>query len=474
MNTLTRSSLLAALAALVVVGCGGGGGAAGGGGTPGPSEATVSLFATDNMNDAYDHVWVTLYGVDVVNRAGQTINAFRDDAGRTVDLKALRDGSGNRFLFLANSRLSSGEYASARVSLGRSLSIVRAGSTTGESRTFATTANDPSNPARSLVTADFPAPIHLGAANRTLTLDFDLSRWNDDGATVTPVVVNGPPVSDDSGRHESEDYHGQIAGLTGTTPTFRFNLVRGALSTPVVTDANTRIYNGNGAPNAILSPGGRVEVRGVFSASDQALKAATIKIESGVGSGEDPHQIKGAPSAINAAAGTFDASVRQAEGFLPSATSVHVVTGAPTLFFTNGGVRMTKDEFFAALATAPLVEVEGVYDPVSQTLTAAKAKLEDDHRGGGGDDRLVEVKGGASEINATSGRFTVTIVEYEGFIPSGTTIAIQTNSATRFRDKRNELARDAFFAALPAARRVKVEGSLQAGAMIAKSARIED
>src|SRR5205807_2406879 len=91
MRTLIRVSFLLALPAFVV-GCGGSGSSSGNGGgsasTGGSSRAVpVALFATDSPREDFDHVWITINKIDLVDQSGGVQTVYDDPTGETIDLR---------------------------------------------------------------------------------------------------------------------------------------------------------------------------------------------------------------------------------------------------------------------------------------------------------------------------------------------------------------------------------------------------
>lgn len=449
---------LAALAALTLAGCGGGGGASSGSG-PTP-EANLPLFLTAGSPGAYDHLWLGIERIELVSADGSTTTVFAPAGGEQVDAATLADASGAKFRYLSNARVPAKDYTGARIHMNAAATVVLTGGNASQARTIA-------EPALSIA---FGSSVRPGPQG--MSLDLALARWTDDGARLHPSGQLGPRPSGDPNRHEFEDYHGTISGLTGESPNFRFTLSRPSGAFGVVCDASTRIYNSNGQPNATLTNGARVEVRGAFSTALNALAATEVKVHNGPSSGDDPHGLKGAPSAIDAVAGAFTVELRTCAGFVPPITSVRVQTSASTVFMTDGGVRITSEEFFAGLGSVPLVEVEGRFDTATNTLAATKCKFEDEGHGGPGG-RYVEIKGTALNIAVSEGTFSINVAEYEGFIPPANPMPVRTTAATRFRNKDGDISREAFFAGLASAGRVKVQGSLDGGVLVAKQAKLE-
>lgn len=446
---------LAAFCAALVAGCGGGGGSASGG-----SAGTLGVFVTDAFSDDYDQVWITIRRVELLSASGQTETVFDDPAGRVINLKSLRDAAGQRFAFLGNARASAQIHSQVRVTIGSAVTLFARGSTTGQSVPATT----------SVITFPLTSPRNLASGNDDLVIDFDLAGFVVANGAVAPALREGGRNGlDDPARGVNEDFKGTIAGLSGTAPNFTFTLaLPGQSSFTVETNANTAIFNSNGAPNPTLANGRTVEVRGTFNAATNRLVATEVKIEDEPGQDNEP-EVRGAPSAVNAGAGTFVVTVGQAVGFVPVQTTVNVVTTPGTVFRASGGLTLARDEFFARLPAAPEVEVEGVYDPATNTLTARKAKIENPNEA-----REAEVKGRAADINAAAGTFRVSpIEEFEGFVPAGGSVTVATNAGTAFEDRDgNRLTAAAFFAALTSGTRVDAKGVPAGGTITAVRVRL--
>jgi hypothetical protein len=304
-------------------------------------------------------------------------------------------------------------------------------------------------------------------------VDFDLANFHVLLSKIVPSLKEGGNNGlNNRGRHEEAIYEGTISGLSsGVAGGFLFTLNRGGRSVTVTTDANTVIFNADASPSPTLANGKRVHVRGKFDAAAHNIAASSIKIQPA--QGVDRPEVKGAPSGINAGAGTFDVTVTRARGVVPVNTVIHVVTTPNTIFRGDSGVLLSASDFFAALATATEVEVEGTFNAGTNTLTAVRAKLEneDEHAG-----EQAEVKGAPVSVNSGAGTFSVNpVTEFEGFAYSGTGgVSIATNGATTFRSANGEtMTKSAFFTALATAASVKVEGSFASGVLTAANARLQ-
>ena len=356
-----------ALAALALVGCGGG---SSDGGNATAKTARVGVFVTDDLG-AYDHVWVTVRSIVLVGPSGDA-SVYDDPTGKLVDLASLHGAAGSIFQLLGLGTAPAGTYKRALVTLDDDLTLFPEGATVGQTRKFKGAAGG-----QRLINVEVEGEGEDIRGDDSLVIDFDLSRWTDDGTTVTAVAgVRGHEGLDDPARHRGEDAKGTVSGLTATG----FTLTGRGLPITVAIDANTAVFGGATA----LANGQRVEVRGAFSTATRTLVATSVKVEDGT-EAENEAEIRGGVAALGTDA--FDLTVGSTDGFLPASASVHVVLGTNVRFRGAHGATVTQAEFFAALTVGEAVEAEGAYDAATNTLTATKLKVEAENEGGhGGND----------------------------------------------------------------------------------------
>lgn len=461
-------SFMAFAAIAILIGCGGGGSGVGGsngvsnggsnGGTGGGS-GVLSVFLTDSYESEHDHVWVTVRQIDVVGSSGRA-TVFRDDAGRQLDLKSLRDATGGRFAFVSSSTVGSRTYSEAELTLSKDLGVVATGAEQTLTKEFSDSLDDGTGQVK--VKARL-TPRNLGSGAQELVLDFDLKNFGvDDRGKVIPKIVEGSRSGlDDVARHESEDYHGTIANLSGIAPDLSFDLVTSYGTIGVSTNSETVVFNSAGVTSPSIQVGGRVEVGGVFVTGQRILAASSIKIED-ASSSNDPHEVTGIPSQHNVDNGTFDVAVRSAHGFLPPGTRVTVQVTDATVFRTETGVLTDKATFFGRLGSSGQVEVEGSMN--GNTFRATKAKLDD----APGHAHEAEAKGVASGVNPSGGTLTLALAEYEGFLPGSSSISVKIIDATVFKNA----TRDTFFTEASAGTRIKIKGTYADGVLTAMVAEV--
>lgn len=363
-----RYILLVLMGLVLAIGCGGGSGGSGGG------SGQLAVFATDGPNDDYSHIWVKIYKIELLSNSGATV-VFDDSAGKIVDLKTLRDQSGGRFLFLGSKSIPIRSYTSARVTLAKDLSVVPNGSSNTEARQFDDSL--PGSAGQSQISFALNNGATLGASDHDLVVDFDLALWTESNGKISPSLRHGDHNGlDDSGRHESEDYHGLVVGLSGSAPNQTFTLSDANSSFTVNTNASTVIFNDNGTPNAALANGQAVEVTGTFDVTTRTLVATQVKIEDGQHQGEA--NLKGSVTSSDVGTGTIEVHITRARRFVPNGVDLTVATSGNTLFFNGNGVAIGSAAFFNAISGGGFLEAEGSYDSNTNVFTATTLKLEDD------------------------------------------------------------------------------------------------
>lgn len=439
--------VILALSALALAGCGGGGG----GGVS--SARTAHVFASDDLNAGYDHVWVTIERV-VLHGSGGDVVAFDDPAGKVVDLRTLRDSTGARFLLLGTGAIPAGTYTGVEVTLRKDLVVFPTGATNGIDATFAG-----AGPTDATLSETFPAPATV-AANGTLVVDFDLSHWVLDGNVVSApegfLKLGDRTGIEDNARHEADDFHGVVQNLIGTAPAQTFRI--GSIT--VETSAATVVYDEAGTASPLVRNGERVEVRGGFDVASGHLLADVVKIENENGL-EDRPKVEGDVTAFDANSGTITVSVREVEGFVPTSTSVTIALASNAKFFGDRGLALDRSSFFAALTVGTEIRARGSFDG---TLNATEVKLsggEGHHGGDGGDDHHggheAELTGGVLSVDAAGKTLVLAAKRWEGMnIAPNAHVTVAVTPTTEFQGFQSV---DQFFAANLSQVQLEVEGS---------------
>ena len=371
---------------VTLAGCGGGSGSS----TALGSSSRAAVILTDSPREDYAHVWATIYHVELVPQTGGTaVVLFDDPTGRLIDLKTLRDSTGQRFSYLASATVAAGTYTGITVSVGTKMQLYRNGVAVGSPLTVDSSLPKDSS-GHPMITDTFTTAKTLTAGTNNLVVDFDLASFTVTGTTILPVIKDGDAHGaglGDPNRHNSDAYHGTVSNLTGTSPTLSFTLTRGSGSTVTVTTTAATTLYGVTTTNA-LANGSIVEVTGTLDTTTQNLVATAIEVRPTTDStvehdGTCPPHLSGAASALDATAGTFTVTVSMAHGFTPTGTTVNVVTNSTTVYRADAGTTETEAAFFTALAATPTADVEGTYDATTNTLTATSLRVVDATQNGG-------------------------------------------------------------------------------------------
>jgi len=452
---IKRNIVLFGSLAALIWGCGGGGSS-----SPSfSSTGTARVFVTDAI-DTNAQVWVKIYKLTLTTESGpKTI--FDDAAGKEIDVRALHDSSGQLFSLLNSATIPVGAYTGATFTVDKSITVFAPGATTG---TVKTLPDDGTGHATIPVT--FTPAINVTASTTDVVFDFDLAQWVEHGGVVTPVVNHNHDNTGlhDKNRHHDEDYEGTVASLSGTPPTQTFTINHAGGTINVTTDGTTTISTQSGTASPSLANGNRVEVAGTFDTASNTLAATSIKIEDEPGHEHDA-RLRGLTSTPDATAGTFVLTTLHVEHFSPMTSAYIVATDSNTVFTDASGTVVTSAAFFAILATASPVEVEGTIDSATGQFLATKARIahgEDGHGGSGGDHGgNIEVGGAPTSINATTGTFSVTLAEWSGFSGTrGQVVNVTVDAAARFKGTGGTITKDAFFTQLAASgARVSVHGN---------------
>jgi len=382
---MRRLTVFSALMGVVLLtGCGGGGsGSSGTTSSSGSGRATVLL--TDSFREDFGHVWATIYHVELVPQSGDPVVLYDNPSGVLIDLKTLRDSTGARYSFLNSTTIPAGTYTGIKVTIGSTMQLFRNGQAVGDPIPVSSTlpVDSSSHPIVSL-TFKSPKTVTDSSVNN-LIVDFDLAHFILKDSKILPVIQEGDGTGlDDPSRHDQGDYLGTVSNLSGTAPNLAFTLNRGnGMTITVVTTASTAVFGASSLANSSI-----VEVNGTIDPTTQNLVATQLEVRhvgdpsSESGEAHAP-RVEGAASSLDATAGTFVVTLQCARGFVPSATTVNVVTSSTTTFRSDAGATLSPADFFAAVATTSNVEAEGTYDATSNTLTATAVKIDDHSKDGG-------------------------------------------------------------------------------------------
>jgi hypothetical protein len=354
MITLKRLAAVTALiAAIGVAGCGGGGGGTSSG------TRTVGIYVTDGFGDQFSQVWVTVFRVEasIDGTTYQTI--FDNPEGKTINLARLT----NSAEFLGAVSLPNSAITSVRVVIADHFLLVpKAG---GAAQSVPVDDSISTANGKSTITFDVTNP----GSHKDLIIDFDLAAFQLVSGHVRPHVKHG----DDNHFHNISK-HGELEGVVTNLTSTGFDLRHGNRTIHVTYDADTTIFqNSNGAVGT-LANGQRVHIRGTVNADTHVVLATAIKIQNG--EDEDEHhraEAEGTVDSVNAADKTFVLTLDEAENFDPVAGTINVVTTGSTSFERRHHVAAA----FSDITSGDKVEVSGVYDSATNTLTARRVKIAD-------------------------------------------------------------------------------------------------
>jgi hypothetical protein len=432
----------AAIAAFSLVGCGGGG-ASGSGGT--------QVFAQDDTNKAFSHVWVTIDKVTLTG-GSTTTTVFDDTAagGRVVDLRSLWNDQTNvpQFLLLGQASGSASDYTTVNVTLEPTATVVPA-SGSSVTATFSG-ASGPVNLSMSVPTSN---------SGQSVVIDFNLSNWSLNGATLT--ATSGKYLSSGTtqgltspGQHVAYQYFGTVSNLSQSGSTESFTLSDGTHVVGTVdTSQSTVVYNANGAADPALADGEFVMVAGTFDPTTNAIDASNISITP-TGTKVSSPQLMGVVSADNPATGSLTIQPAFALGLLPAGTSTSVAVTSTTTFIDGSGVTDTESEFFSGI-TVGTTQVEatgtlsgGVFQATSVKILAKGLPPE------------AAFIGTPSNIDSSAGTFDLTVKQWQGLMTKSTAlIHVTTSSNTKFYTGTTVTAETTFFGAVTSTTPVFVRGT---------------
>jgi hypothetical protein len=449
------STAVVLAAAVLLPGCGGSGSSSGG---AGGGDGT-QLFAVDDLNTAYDHVWVTIDSISLTSAGGGSTTIFdaTSQGGKVVDLRSLHDASGAKFLLLGGFNTPAGSYTGINVTVATGLTIIPAGAATGTAATFAS-ASGPTY----ILSLAFPSAETISASNKVV-VDFDLANWSLAGNIVSAptnafLALGSTAGIEDGNRHVPSDYDGSVSALAGTSPSETFTLTQGRSTLTVATSSATTIVNSDGSANPSLANAQKVDVTGTFDATNNVLNATSITIRLAAAT-VPPQLIRGLVTAFDATAQTLTVQAQGCDRFQPGATSLTLSVGTGTIYFGSSGVTDTEAQFFAALVAGKTqIVADGTLSGL--TFTAIHAGIVGPPIAPTTFDTAL--RGPVSNPNAAAGTFDVTVNDWEGGRrPSkSATVHVVTTASTVFETEGAAGTQAGFFTSLSASTLAQVRGSL--------------
>jgi hypothetical protein len=348
----------AALALSFAAGCGSGGTGSALSATGG--RASLDVFVTDGFTDQFKQVLATLFKIELTSDGVTFQTVFEDTAGRTLDLASLASTAE----LLASVTVPAGTYTQARITFGDHVTLV---SNNGTSTSVAvdTTVGSAAN-GQIAVTVSTPAKVQTSATN-SITVDFKLAEFQLVGNVLRPSISCGNGNGDHPGEVHTAHLGGTVTNLNGTTSFVLQN--SNGRTTNVTLTSTTTITSGQTGAAITLANGQNVIVEGTFAPTTSTLTATSVTLN-------DFTTIKrseasGTVASVNGAAASFVLTVVRAEGIMPTAGTITVVTDANTRF----EFEHDHDGNLAAIITGNRVAVSGSFDTTTQTLTARSVGL---------------------------------------------------------------------------------------------------
>jgi hypothetical protein len=332
-----------------------------------------------------------------------------------------------------------------------------------------------------------------GSPNPTLANGKRVEVRGSFNPTTQRLTATSVKIKNDGGNFDEFEAKGRPSDIDAPGRNFKVIVRRARGFLPdttfinvVVTD-NTRFFTDRGVLItegqyfAAMAAGGmnmEVEVEGTaFNSNTNTLTATKCKLDDDDNNSNDDAEARGTPSNIDGVAGTFTMALTQWEGFSATAGAlINVSTTGGTEYKNADGQNVNKATFFALLALATSVKVEGTYSDGAIVAREARINTSNGGGGGGGGNDPHEINGSISNINAAARTFTVTIIEWEGFngIP-GQQIQVTMNANATYRsDEGDTISEATFFANLAASPLVEVEGTVSGSTMTGVKAKLDD
>ena len=342
-----------ALVLALTAGCGSGGtgtslSAAGG-------RASLDVFVTDGFSDQYKQVLATLFKIELTTDGATFQTVFNDTAGRTLDLASLASTAE----LLASVTVPPGTYTQARITFGDHITLV------SNSGTSTSVAVDPSAGTASngqvAVLVNSPTTVQVNQSN-TVFVDFKLAEFQLVGNVVRPSIHCGNGDSGMINRQRTAHLTGTVTGLTGTTA-FTLQDKNGRTVAVTLTDTTT-VTSGQTGSAVTLANGQNVIVVGTFDRTTNTVTAMSVTLNDFTTINHA--RAEGTVASVDTTAGTFILTVERADGIMPTAGTITVATNTSTQFGRGRHQQVT----FADVKAGVEVEVNGVFDTTTQTLTA--------------------------------------------------------------------------------------------------------
>ncbi len=358
--------LLAPLALYLLPGCGGGSsGTTSLSGVTSSTRAALNVYVTDAFSDQYKQVIATLYKIELTADGTTYTTVYFSDTGQTLDLASLASSA----QLLASLTVPTGTYTQARVTFGDHITLVTNAGVSSSVAVSSKVGTDTNG--QVAIVVNTPTRVQANQSN-TVFVDFKLAEFQLTGSTITPSIgcgggQGGPGVGGEPGdglgsKQRNGHLNGTISALSGTTS---FTLTGGNGRTLTINlSSATTVIDGQTGAVATLANGQSVIVDGTFDPTTSTVTASAITLNDYVT--VQHAQARGTVASVDATAASFVLTVQRADNFAPTAGTIRVVTNAGT----NFGKGMHQSGAFTDVAVSGSVNVSGVFNTTTQTLTA--------------------------------------------------------------------------------------------------------
>lgn len=344
---------LAALALASIAGCGSGGTSSSV--SAGSGRAALDVYVTDGFTDQYKQVIATLYKIELTTDGTNFQTVYDNTAGSSLDLASLASTAE----LLASVTVPAGTYTEARITFGDHITLV---SNSGTSTSIAVdpTVGTAANGQVSIL-VNTPTKVQANQSN-TVFVDFRLAEFQLVGNVVRPSVHCGNGDAGMLNRQHTANVRGTVTGLIGTTG-FTLQDDDARTVTVTLTDSTT-VTSGQTGAAITLATGQSVIVRGTFDPASATITATSVTLNDYTT--VNHARAAGTVASVNTSGSSFVLTVLRADGITPTGGTITVQTDASTHFGRGRHQQFT----LADLTTGEAVEVSGVFDTTTQTLTA--------------------------------------------------------------------------------------------------------
>lgn len=482
-----RFGILGMLVIPALVGCGGqsstttlGGGTSGSWNPAARSQSTGSapvgtpqvtdlpVFLTCTRPGPAQHLRVRLHRV-ILATSRDPIVVFESEEGDVLDLAALRDRQGPRYVFVGLVNLADTNLVRAEMILDRRAILVPRGGGEPIPVEFDSASSTPEGKARLTMNLN-PRGLRSGLVG--LILDVDASRTS--GESGRPLVASlreGDRAGlENRERHERSGLAGQVSSLAGTAPAIAFSLQIAPGRAVRVATSNATTHFGETDEKPVLEDGRVVEVRGTFSTVQKTFLADSIVYRS-LAREKAGHELVGrfvgeSPGDGNAM--RLRLAPLTARGFVPPGAEVEVAVDDSTRLLSSTGTPLEQNRLVESLERSDAV-VEGVFEEGSRLMRARIIRLEpvpnlDDPRG-----VPAGASGSVTRVDAGSGRIQIALQNRDGFDFRGSTLEVSTGPGTLLVENgKAVLDRQGFLARLSKGETVSIRGLFRGGRLIAR------